>query len=135
MMTPTTDSKLNAYRKVNAETRSEPQLIVDLCERAVVAIDRARTASDDAERARELQRAREIVVFLQDGLSMDLGGALAVNLLRHYTWLARQVAEAQAGNDTDMDVLHGKFSELHVTWREAVGIFEQEHQQSDLTPE
>lgn len=127
MMTTPTDAKLAAYTRTNVETRSEPQLLVDLCERARVAVDAARTTDDRRVQRESLQRAREIVAFLQDSLSVEVGGAVAVNLLRHYTFLNRTLIDAL--DDTasaDLDMLHGKFAELHETWREAVSIYQEQ---------
>lgn len=123
MMTTPTDAKIAAYTRTNVETRSEPQLLVDLCERARVGVDAARTTDDATVRRASLQRAREIVAFLQDSLSVELGGAVAVNLMRHYTFLNRALMEAiDDPAAADLDMLHGKFAELHETWREAVKI-------------
>ena len=127
MMTTPTDAKLAAYTRTNVETRSEPQLLVDLCERARVAVDAARTTDDRRVQRESLQRALELVAFLQDSLSVEVGGAVAVNLLRHYTFLNRTLIDAL--DDTasaDLDMLHGKFAELHETWREAVSIYQEQ---------
>jgi len=116
---------------VNVETRSEPQLLVELCDRAVVAIARARESEDAAERREALQRARDIVSFLQDSLSLEAGGAVAVNLFRHYTFLIRRLMEAQNDASVDLDPIQTKLQELHVTWREAVQIVEEQQASSD----
>jgi flagellar biosynthetic protein FliS len=127
MMTTPTDAKLAAYTRTNVETRSEPQLLVDLCERARVAVDAARTTDDRTVQRASLQRAREIVAFLQDSLSVEVGGAVAVNLMRHYTFLNHTLIEALDDiASADLDMLHGKFAELHETWREAVSIFQEQ---------
>jgi len=133
MMTNPTDSnsKINAYRRVNVETRSEPQLLVDLCDRAVVAIATAAESHDDSERREALQRARDIVAFLQESLSLEAGGAVAVNLFRHYTFLIRKLMEAQNDPEADLALLQTKMQELHVTWREAVQIVEEQQASSD----
>ncbi len=123
MMTTPTDAKIAAYTRTNVETRSEPQLLVDLCDRALVAVDAARTTQDVTVQRASLQRAREIVSFLQDSLSVEVGGAVAVNLMRHYTFLNRSLIDAiDEPAKADLDMLHGKFAELHETWREAVKI-------------
>ena len=133
MMTKPNDSnsKINAYRRVNVETRSEPQLLVELCDRAVAAIAMARGSRDDVERRESLQRARDIVAFLQESLSLEAGGAVAVNLFRHYTFLIRKLMEAQNDPATDLEPLQTKLQELHVTWREAVQIVEEQQHSSD----
>ena len=131
MMTKPNDSKINAYRRVNVETQSEPQLLVELCDRAVAAIAMARSSQDEAERRECLQRARDIVAFLQDSLSLEAGGAVAVNLFRHYTFLIRKLMEAQNDPAADLELMQTKLQELHVTWREAVQIVEEQQHSSD----
>ena len=119
----TNHSKIAAYHRTNVNTRSEPQLLVDLCDRAVVAVDTARGTDDVALRRSSLQKAREIIVFLQDSLSVEVGGAVAINLTRHYTFLNGKLMEAQAAPETaDVELLFEKLSELRDTWQEAVRI-------------
>ena len=127
MMTTPTDAKIAAYTRTNMETRSEPQLLVDLCARAVVAADTARDTDDVTVQRASLQRAREIVAFLQDSLSVEVGGAVAVNLMRHYTFLNGKLIDAISDpGAADLAMIHGKLTELRDTWREAVEIFQDE---------
>ena len=129
-MTSSTKDGLAAYQRINVETQSEPRLLVDLCDRAAVAIDTARGSDDVVLKRSSLQRAREIIVFLQDSLSVECGGVVTVNVFRHYTYLARKLMEAQTDPaSADLNLLYDKFSELRDTWSEAVRIVEE--QQSD----
>jgi flagellar biosynthetic protein FliS len=120
-------SKLQSYQRTTLETHSGPELLVELCEGAVSMVERAMDCEEPQERAHELFRARRIVVALQESLSVELGGVIAVNLLRHYTFLSRKLLEAhQSPMDSDLELLRGKLVDLRDTWTEAVRIHTEE---------
>jgi flagellar secretion chaperone FliS len=120
-------SKLQSYQRTTLETHSGPELLVELCAGAVSMVERAMDSEEPRERAHELFRARRIVVALQESLSIEIGGAIAVNLLRHYTFLSRKLLDAhQSPMDADLELLRAKLVDLRDTWTEAVRIDSEE---------
>ena len=72
-------------------------------------------------------RARGIVGAHEERLSGEPGGAIGVEVVRHYTYLSRVLLEAhQNPMEADLDLLHGKLVELRDTWVEAVRIYSEE---------
>ncbi len=122
-MTTQDASALTSYRRQSMENRSAPELLIDLCQGAVDASERALEAEGARERKRHLHKARRIIVALQDALSFEKGGTIAVNLFRHYVYLNRLLLDAQAQPlQTDLRLIHDKLVELRDTWEEAVHL-------------
>ena len=120
-------SKLQSYQRTTLETHSPQQLLVELCQGAVSMMERAMESDDPTVRKDELFRARRIVVALQESLSIETGGAVAVELFRHYTYLSRVMLDAhQRPMEADLGMLHGKLLELRDTWAEAVRIYQED---------
>lgn len=120
-------SKLQSYQRTTLETHSPQQLLVELCEGAVSMLARAVESDEPRVRKEELFRARRIVVALQESLSIETGGAVAVELFRHYTYLSRVLLQAhQNPMEADLEMLFGKLVELRDTWAEAVRIYSEE---------
>ena len=120
-------SKLQVYKRATVEMRSAPELLIDLCDAAVTNVERAMDCDDDASARESLFKARRIVVALQDSLSIETGGVVAVNLFRHYTYLARLLMEAQQNPAVaDLELLRVKLADLADTWSQAVRIHQGE---------
>ncbi len=120
-------SKLQSYQRTTLETHSAPELLVELCEGAVSMVERAMDSDDLTERKDELFRARRIVVALQESLSIETGGSIAVELFRHYTFLSRKLLEAhQDPMNADLALMQEKLVELRDTWTEAVRIYSED---------
>jgi len=118
---------IRSYRRASYDHNSGPRLLVDLCRRAVRDVEDARDAVEIGERRRYLAHARDIVLFLQESLSLETGGAISVDLFRHYTYLIQQLAAAEvAAEPTGLPALLTKMEELQRTWAQAVRGFEEE---------
>lgn len=123
-----TNAMIQTYRRADIEARSGPELLVDLCDGAVRAIEIAQTTDRNSVCRSELNRARRIVAALQEALSFEIGGAVALSLFRHYTYLNRLLIEAeQDPQQAQFGHLHEKLTDLRDTWAEAVNIFEEEY--------
>lgn len=120
-------SKLHSYRRMNLETRSGPELLLAVCDGALNSVEIAIESDDRRVRLDELSRARRIVLALQENLSIDTGGVVAINLFRHYTYLSRLLLEAQQDPmAADLTLVRAKLVELCDTWSEAVDLYLEE---------
>jgi flagellar biosynthetic protein FliS len=121
------EALIYSYRRASYEQHSGPRLLVDLCRKAVRDVAEAREAVDVTTRREQLAHARQIVLFLQESLSLETGGSLAVELFRHYTYLIQRLAVAEiAAEPADLDTLQAKLETLRNTWAEAVRDYEEE---------
>ncbi len=123
-----TNAMIQTYRRADVEARSGPELLVDLCDGAVRAVEIAQNTDRPSVCKAELNRARRIIAALQEALSFEIGGTMAVNLFRHYTYLTRLLLEAeQDPAAAQFATLLEKLTDLRDTWTEAVDVFEEEY--------
>jgi len=92
----------DAYRRVEAESRSPIELVVMLYDGALRFVADARDAhqgQDLIRRARAVSRAMAIVAELQNTLNVRDGGAIAVELDRLYTYISSRLVAVNATGD------------------------------------
>ena len=92
----------DAYRRVEAESRSPIELVVMLYDGALRFVADARDAhqgQDLIRRARAVSRAMAIVAELQNTLNVREGGAIAVELDRLYTYISSRLVAVNATGD------------------------------------
>ena len=92
----------DAYRRVEAESRSPIELVVMLYDGALRFVADARDAQqgqDLIRRARAVSRAMAIVAELQNTLNVRDGGAIGTELDRLYTYISSRLVAVNATGD------------------------------------
>jgi flagellar protein FliS len=111
---------VEAYRRVNAETRSPLELVVMLYDGAIRFVGEARDAADRndiATRTRNVSRALAIVTELQNTLRIDEGGDVAKELDRLYSYMAARLLDSNVKRDrTALDEVHRLLSTVRDGW-------------------
>ncbi|MBI4265298.1 MAG: flagellar export chaperone FliS [Acidobacteria bacterium] len=91
-----------AYRRIEAESRSPMELVLMLYDGALRFVGEARDAmarQDVRARADAISRAMAIIAELQNTLNVGDGGAIARELDRLYTYMSSRLLEATAKQD------------------------------------
>ena len=91
-----------AYKRIDAESRSPVELVVMLYDGALRFVGEARAAmarNDVIARTRAVSRAVEIVCELQNTLNVEAGGAIAQELDRLYTYINTRLLDVTLKND------------------------------------
>jgi flagellar protein FliS len=109
-----------AYRRVNAETRSPMELVVMLYDGAIRFVGEARDAADRNDivtRTRSVSRALAIVTELQNTLRLDEGGEVARELDRLYTYITTRLLDSNVKRDRKaLDEVHRLLSTVREGW-------------------
>lgn len=109
-----------AYRRVNAETRSPLELVVMLYDGAIRFIGDAQDAADRndiAARTRAVSRALAIVTELQNTLRLDEGGDVARELDRLYSYITTRLLDSNVKRDRKaLDEVHRLLSTVREGW-------------------
>lgn len=109
-----------AYRRVEAESRSPLELVVMLYDGAVRFLAEAREAHgrrDLIARGNALSRALAIIAELQSTLNLKEGGAVAAELDRLYTYITWRLMDVNVKQDvTALDEAHKLLSTLSDAW-------------------
>lgn len=87
------------YQESQVASLSPEQLLLMLVDAAAARVERAEAAADPAERRVSLGKVRRIVLELVESLNVDVGGQIAVGLLRAYTALLRVIVDAETRDD------------------------------------
>lgn len=125
----------NAYQGQAINTATPTQLLVMLCDRLAVDIDRAEVAiiaRDFKESNDNLQHAQAIVRMLRTSLD-PTGFKGGEELLSLYYFLERQLAKANL--EKSVEIIHEcaeVFAPIHEAWRRAVHMDEGSHAISNL---
>jgi flagellar protein FliS len=110
----------DAYRRVEAESRSPIELVVMLYDGALRFVADARDAhqqQDLVRRGRALSRAMAIVAELQNTLNVRDGGAIGIELDRLYTYItSRLVAVNATGAAAALDEITKLLLPLRDAW-------------------
>jgi len=110
----------DAYRRVEAESRSPIELVVMLYDGALRFVADARDAhqqQDLVRRGRALSRAMAIVAELQNTLNLRDGGAVGIELDRLYTYISsRLVAVNVTGDASALDEVSKLMLPLRDAW-------------------
>lgn len=114
---------IEAYRRVDAETRSPIELVVMLYDGAIRFVGEARDAArqnDVAGRTRAVSRALAIVTELQNTLRIEEGGDLARELDRLYSYMTARLIDSNVRRDqTALDEVHRLLSTVREGWAQA----------------
>lgn len=109
-----------AYRRVEAESRSPMELVVMLYDGALRFLAAAREAHgrrDLIARGNALSRALAIIAELQSTLNLKEGGAIAEELDRLYSYITWRLMDVNVKQDgTALDEAHKLLSTLSDAW-------------------
>ncbi|MEQ1759074.1 MAG: flagellar export chaperone FliS [Vicinamibacterales bacterium] len=114
---------VDAYRQVNAETRSPMELVVMLYDGAIRFVGDARAAADRNDvvaRTRAVSRALAIVTELQNALHLEDGGDVARELDRLYSYMTTRLIDSNVKRDRKaLDEVHRLLSTVRDGWAQA----------------
>lgn len=87
------------YQQAQVATLTPDQLLLMLVDGALLRAEQAEAGETAEVRRAALDKLRRIVAELVDSLNVDVGGEVAVGLMRSYAALLRLVARAHATDD------------------------------------
>lgn len=99
----------DAYRRMEAESRSPMELVVMLYDGAIRFVGEARAAiarNDVRARTEATRRALEIVSELQNTLNVKDGGDIARELDRLYTYISEKLLAVTRGDAAAAEEIH-----------------------------
>ena len=109
-----------AYRRVNAETRSPIELVVMLYDGAIRFVGDARDAAEHNDvvgRTRAVSRALAIVTELQNTLQLEDGGDVAIELDRLYSYMTSRLLDSNVKRDRKaLDEVHRLLCTVRDGW-------------------
>jgi flagellar protein FliS len=115
----------DAYRRIDAQSRSPIELVVMLYDGALRFVGEARAAAarnDIAARGDAISRAIAIVSELQNTLQIEEGGDIARELDRLYTYVNRRLLDVSAKRDMKaLDEVQKLLATLREGWSQAAG--------------
>ena len=120
MVRPTRGAE--AYRRMDAETRSPMELVVMLYEGALRFVGEARDAirqGDVVARTNATRRALDIVTELQNTLNLKEGGEIARELDRLYTYIITRLLDVTRGDAVAADEIAKLLSTLREGFSQA----------------
>ena len=112
--------KVESYKKLQIETANPATLILMLFDRAIVLLDKAKNEIIEKqyeEKGYSLTKASEIIAELLASLDMEKGGEIATSLKRLYSFVMREIIDADTNLNTDaIDNARRIVSELRESW-------------------
>jgi flagellar secretion chaperone FliS len=99
----------DAYRRMEAESRSPMELVVMLYDGAIRFVGDARTAiarNDVHARTEATRRALDIVTELQNTLNVEEGGDIARELDRLYSYISTKLLDVTRGDAAAAEEIH-----------------------------
>jgi len=121
----TTRPGADAYRRVEAQSRSPVELVVMLYDGALRFLEEARRAiarNDISARAAAIDRALAIIAELQSTLDLERGGAIAQELDRLYSYINARLLDVTARKDVRaLDDVHKVLTTLRDGWVQIAG--------------
>ncbi len=112
--------KTDSYKKSQVETVDQLSLILMLYDRAILLLGKAREEISEKkheEKHDSLTKACNIVFELMQSLDQDKGGEIATSLSRLYSFVLRQIMDADANlNIKALDTAKTILSELRTSW-------------------
>ena len=112
--------KVGSYKKMQIETADPATLILMLYDRAIVLLDKAKNEIIEKkyeEKSYSLTKANEIIAELLGSLDMEKGGEIATSLLRLYSFVMREIIDADMNLNTNaIDNARRIVSELRESW-------------------
>jgi flagellar protein FliS len=113
---------IHAYRQVQVETRSPLELVVMLYDGALASLEQANkafAAGDVKARGAAISKTLAIVGALREGLDMDAGGDIAIELERLYDYMSRRLLDVTVKRDaTAIDETHKLLAGLRDAWQQ-----------------
>ena len=117
-------SKLNAYRQTAVTTASREQILIMLYEGAIKNLKKASEcchAKDLAGKGVAVGKAHDIINELSNSLDFTVGGEIAKNLERLYTFMIEQIVQGNLNNDpTRFDAARKLLENLLEGWKGAI---------------
>ncbi len=108
-------------------------MLYDGALRFMVASKHSASSGDLEGRAKNLQRAQEIVTELMSCLDLQRGSDIAVNLMALYTYVLEQLTEANSKSSSEaVDRAIQVMGELRDSWAEIENQLRSSNQISDL---
>ncbi len=112
--------KTDSYKKSQVETVDQLSLILMLYDRAILLLGKAREEISEKkheEKHNSLTKACNIIFELMQSLDKDKGGEIATSLSRLYSFVVRQIMDADANlNIKALDTAKTILSELRTSW-------------------
>jgi flagellar protein FliS len=123
-------SKLNAYRQTAVTTASKEQVLIMLYEAAIKHLKKAAEScqkGDMAAKGVAVGKAHDIVMELANSLDFTVGGDIAKNLERLYTFMIEQITQGNLKNESaKFDQARALLENLLEGWRGAIQQVQQE---------
>ena len=117
-------SKLNAYNKTAVTTASKEQVLIMLYEGAIKHLKRATDCcqkNDLAGKGTAVGKAHDIINELSNSLDFEIGGEVAKNLERLYSFMVQQIVQGNMENDPiKFDQARSMLETLLEGWKGAV---------------
>jgi flagellar protein FliS len=112
--------KADSYKKMQIETANPATLILMLFDRAIVLLDKAKNEilkKQYEEKGYSLTKANEIIAELTASLDMEKGGEIATSLKRLYSFVMREITDADKNLNTNaINNARRIVSELRESW-------------------
>jgi flagellar protein FliS len=112
--------KIDSYKKSQVETVDQLSLILMLYNRAILLLGKAREEISEKkheEKHESLTKACNIVLELMQSLDQDKGGEIATSLSRLYSFVIREILDADTNlNIKALDMAITTLSELRTSW-------------------
>jgi len=112
--------KTDSYKKSQVETVDQLSLIIMLYDKAILLLGKAREEISEEkheEKHDSLTKACNIVFELMQSLDQDKGGEIAASLSRLYSFVVREIMDADTNlNIKALDTAKTILSELRTSW-------------------
>ena len=112
--------KTDSYKRSQVETADQLSLILMSYDRAILLLSKAREETSEnkyEEKHHSLTKACNIVYELLLSLDIDKGGEIADSLSRLYSFVIREIIDADTNKNTKaLDNAKGILSELRTSW-------------------
>ena len=123
-------SKLNAYRQTAVTTASKEQVLIMLYEGAIKQLRKASESCQKKELAAKgvaVGKAHDIIMELSNSLDFNVGGDIAKNLERLYTFMIELIVQGNIQNDpAKFDQARALLENLLEGWKGAIAQLQQE---------
>jgi flagellar protein FliS len=123
-------TKFNAYRQTAVTTASKEQVLIMLYEGAIKHLKKASEScqkKDMPGKGVAVGKAHDIIMELSNSLDFTVGGDIAKNLERLYTFMIEQIMQGNINNDpAKFDQARGLLENLLEGWKGAIAQIQQQ---------